>query len=240
MSESAIAPTNDFQEFEHLKAKSRHWKTESDKSASDCTLVVESDAGHSKVYQVHLRDLSGSADLFYRIAVAVTPQSLCTLSTVIQSDLPREGDIELKLQDGSSFSIGCLSNTICSLKEQIQAFLGILAADQRLFPCHCSIQDTELVDDWRSLAACGLSKGDTLLLMRRQWLQYDPSSRTLKMKLPDPCSRCISPLSLRLLVFSLTNSFMRLPPQPLRADAMYRFCSDSAGCFRDFAEDLPA
>jgi hypothetical protein len=190
MSKTASSPSNDFLEFEHLRVKPRHWKNESDKSASDFTIVLERDTGHSKVYRTHLRILSSPADLFFRIAASKESQDLCALSTGEMSNPTCEGDLELKLQDGRSFSLGFLSNSVRSLKEQIQALLGILVADQRLFSCHGGVQGDELVDDWRSLTACGLSKGDTLLLVRRQWLQYDPSSRTLKLNLPEACSRC--------------------------------------------------
>ena len=190
MPELSSVPSEDFLEFEHLKVKSRHWKNESDQSASDCTIVFESDTQHSKVYHTHLRVLSGSADLFFRISSSKESQITCTPWHGETSNPPCEGDIELKLQDGRTFYLGCLSNTIGSLKEQIQALLGIPATDQRLFSGQSGMQDNELVDDWRSLAACGLSKGDTLLLIRRQWTQYDASTRTLKLKLPDPCSRC--------------------------------------------------
>ena len=118
------------------------------------------------------------------------------VSTRVLSDSVTTGDIALKLQDGSCFSLGKLSEPISSLKKQIQGLLGFPMADQRLFTCRGSVQDQELVDDWRSLASSGLSKGDTLLLIRRPWMQCDPETKSLKLQLPEPCARCALYVSL--------------------------------------------
>ena len=61
-------PSEDFLEFEHLKAKTRNWRNEDDKLSSDCMVVVDDGTESSLVFNVHLRVLSGSSDFFYKIA----------------------------------------------------------------------------------------------------------------------------------------------------------------------------
>ena len=189
-------PSNDFIEFEHLNSPLLHWQTDRDKAASDCIITVENGTGNAKVYYAHLRLLSVSSDLFYRISISLESQKIQKVSTRVLNDSVTTGDIVLKLQDGSCFSSGKLSDPISSLKKQIQGLLGFSMADQRLFTCRGSVQDQELVDDWRSLASSGLSKCDTLLLIRRPWMQYDPETKSLQLQLPEPCARCLLSVSL--------------------------------------------
>ncbi len=105
----------------------------------------------------------------------------------------------VKLLDGSTFTIGSLAQLVSILKEKMEELQGIPACDQRLFFLQeADGMEIELSEDWRTLAGCRVKKETTLLLMQRQSQQYDPSTKTLTLLLPDICARLIVAIVLRI------------------------------------------
>ena len=193
---SAVTSDN-FIEYPQLTRHPNDWRSKSTDFPSDLDIIVEDGvSARPNVYSVHLRVVSMLSDFLFKIAVKPL-DTQTNLLKAVETDLLLEGDIALKLQDGRSFRIGILSQSLCSMKEQIKSSFGIRACEQRLFLCRDSADNQELKEDWRSLAGCGLQKDDTLLLMPREpWQHYDSSSKALTLRLPEICARCLqSPFS---------------------------------------------
>jgi len=234
---------DDFIEYPALIRHPLDWKTKSADFPSDLKIIVHNGVGGTPAFhEVHLRILSMLSDFFYKFVVNADhaqSNSFNSLSDTI-GDITSEGDISVRLQGGHSCRVGSLSQSVSSLKEQIGKLFCLPVHEQRLFFCH---GDKELVEDWRSLAGCGLQKDDTLLLVQGQpWLQFEPSIKTLTLHLPEVCARCIlNPFVLFdyclsredfLFSFALDRLFERL------LEAMYRFGREPAVCLESFARGL--
>jgi len=246
MSMPSAEPTDDFIEFPGLNRPAVDWRSPSDAHLSDCIIALEDGTENpNKKYPVHLRALCMSAVALYKHAVRSNLKDLSEKDAKHSGLVLCAGDITIKLQDGSSFSMGVLSKPVRILKEQIQECLGIAVYDQRLFHAKENSRSGSLEEDWRTLTGCGLRAGDTLLLQHQPWQDYDSTSKTLTLHLPEPCirrarrprcSRRRSLPRLRPLATALADSrrgrvFERL------LDAMYSYSRDLAS-FEALARDL--
>ena len=185
MSAEFAQPTDDFIEFPGLNRPAVDWRSPSDAHLSDCIIALEDGTENpNKKYPVHLRALGMSADALYKHAVRSNLKDPSEKDSKHSSLVPCAGDITIKLQDGSSFSMGTLSKPVRILKEQIQECLGIAVYDQRLFHAKENSRSGSLEEDWRTLTGCGLRTGDTLILPHQPWQQYDSSTRTLAAEAP--------------------------------------------------------
>jgi len=125
------------------------------------------------------------------------------------------------MQDGSSASVGKLSDTLLDLKTQVFDVHGIPIKDQTYF-LKRGTKDTEISDDWRCLSDYGIKSEDTLLLVIRDpWyrLEYDEAETlTIHLSMPTPCVQVFE----RIL------------------DFMYNYrCSDDS-CFRQLGDLSPS
>lgn len=179
-----------FIEYPSLNRPALDWRNQSEPLLSDFVIALDDGREDNKKYQVHLRVLCMSADFLYKLAVQGNSKDQShDLKMKCSSQASPVGDITLKLQDGSCFRMGLLSQQLRTLKEQIQDHLGILSCEQRLLHTNGSSCSGFLEDDWKSLAGHGLRTGDTLLLQQQPWQRFDSSTKTLTLKLPELCSR---------------------------------------------------
>jgi hypothetical protein len=79
------------------------------------------------------------------------------------------------------------------LKGQVNKALGISEQRQRLFYRKVNCSEVELDEEWRSLAGCGVKRGDTLMLVVREpWQRTetdkdDAQTTTVRLTLPEAC-----------------------------------------------------
>jgi BTB And C-terminal Kelch len=121
---------------------------------------------------------------FFKVATGAAPNVTRSLG-----GSKTAGDIQVKMQDGSSLSVGKISDSLLELKKQVQAACscGIPVREQRYYVLRES-KNVELVEDWRRLSSLGVKAGDTLLLLPREvWQRTDSSSKTVHLSLPAPC-----------------------------------------------------
>ena len=186
---------SDFIEYPFLDKPPFDWRNKSDESASDCIIILHSRFKTStdciRKYNVHLRILSMSSDYFYKIPMINSQSQRCISSEVLECSDPCDGDLNIKFEDGKCCLMGSISQSLSELKQQIQERFEIPFFEQRLTPSRADDPRGSQMHDWRSLAASGFRKGDTLLLVREPWQQYDPSTKTLVLHLPDVCIRCV-------------------------------------------------
>ncbi len=187
---------SDFIEYPFLAKPPPDWRNKPDESVSDCTIILQSSSGTPseciRKYFVHLRVLGVSSDYFYRIPMMNLQNQLTVSSNICDCSDSCDGDINIKLQDGTCSRMGSMGQPLSELRKQIQERCGIPIFEQRLIPSNADDPCGSQMQDWRSLAACGFKKGDTLLLVQEPWQQYDPSTKTLVLRLPEICIRCLS------------------------------------------------
>ncbi len=180
----------DFIEFPNLHASPLDWRSSNNRLASDCKIVSCNCTTRLQVsYSVHTQVLAISSRYFLKLlAFNANPNLIHTDSIEKIKDSTTNGDIMVKLQDGSCFRVGSISQSLLNLKKQLQGLLNIPVHEQRLFTTRG--QGEEIEENWRSLAGCGLTQDDTLLIVPREsWQEYDPGSRTLTFRFPTPCDK---------------------------------------------------
>ena len=104
-----------------------------------------------------------------------------------------DGDVQIKMQDGTNTWTGSITGTVLELKEQIGQVMNISEQRQRLLFQNAQGSEVELDEDWRSLAGCGVKRGDTLMLVVREpWQRTetdndDAQTTTVRLTLPEAC-----------------------------------------------------
>jgi Ubiquitin family len=146
----------DFIEFPLINPAGYDWRTNSKDFPSDLTIVVENGSAPSVTYSVHLRILSMLSDVCYRIS-SRPMDAIVSYFTGFDQCASCDGDVTVRLQDGSTFTIGSLAQPVSVLKEKMEELQGIPACDQRLFFLQeAGGTEIELSEDWRTLAGCGV------------------------------------------------------------------------------------
>jgi hypothetical protein len=192
---------DNFIEFPQLNKLPLNWRDQSDDSSSDCIITVHG-GDVTKSYSVHLQEVSRSSTFFYKIATKSKQLAKHSRKNVeISQD---SSDVTIKLSDGVCLALGCLSDCIRDLKEKVFKSLHIPVIEQILLRRHESGQNLELSQDWRSLAAYNVKKGEILFLnQKRTWQHFDSlQMNSLSFHLPELCIRCV-----RILFWFLLSCF---------------------------------
>jgi len=187
---------SDFIEYPALNRPPYDWRNKLDESSADCIIVLQKknakedvSADCVKKYYVHLRVLCLSSDFFYKIPARNTKDRQNVSAVLEYSSDSSCGDLHIRFQDGSSFRMGNIMLPFSMLKNQIQERFRIPVFEQMLLPSNRDCSRDSLLQDWRSPAGCGLEAGDSVLLVQKPWHQYDPSTKTLTLNLPEICTR---------------------------------------------------
>jgi hypothetical protein len=121
------------------------------------------------------------------VAIGKAPQSPKQTNAGVSASA---GDIHVKSQDGTTFKIGSVSDTLLDLKERIEAACNIPKCQQRLFVKKGQAEDQALDEDWRTLRSYGVKKGDALnLIVREPWQRTDVTNKSaVHLMLPEACA----------------------------------------------------
>ena len=128
------------------------WRDDSCASSADCKVFVN---GGATEFRLHLRALCRSSGFFFDVLTGTMEALQFNLRQSKSS-----GCVRIKMQDGSTVSIGEVSDTLRDLKHRVQDEHAIPVECQRYFRTN-GLEPAEISDDWKPLPDCG----DTLLLM---------------------------------------------------------------------------
>jgi hypothetical protein len=180
----------DFDEFNYLDRKRSplDWRDPLPICASDCKVIIN---GGAKEYSIHLEVACRSSKFFFKVAAGISQPAENTPPLVPPAS---DGDVQLKMQDGTTARIGRVTGTLMELKEQVNKTLGISGHRQRLFYRKAQGADVELDEDWRTMTSYGVKRGDTVMLVVREpWQRTETAdsgkcqTKTLHFALPEVC-----------------------------------------------------
>ncbi len=120
-----------FIEFSLINTVDYDWRANLKEFPSDSTIIVENGSAPSVTYSVHLRILSMLSDVCYRIS-SRPMDAIVSYFTDFDECASCDGDLTVKLLDGSTFTIGSLVQLVSILKEKMEELQGIPACDQRM------------------------------------------------------------------------------------------------------------
>ena len=146
-------------------------------SSADCRVVVMCN-GQMKEYRLHLRILCRSSDFFFKVATG-TVEAV----QLILSNLDSDGSISIKMQDGSTASIGKSTDTLWDLKRHVCDAYDIPIENQRYFRIDGAKQ-TEIIDVWKQVSDF---EQPLLFIPREPWQRVDNETKTVYLSLPNPC-----------------------------------------------------
>jgi hypothetical protein len=179
---------SDFDEFNYLERKRfpLDWRSPHQNNAPDCKVTVNG----SEEYLVHLEVACRSSKFFFDVATGIARSQKETSFGLSSAS---DGDIQLKMSDGSTMRIGRVTESVTELKTQIHKTLGISEPRQRLFCRKGQESNVELDEGWRSLANYGVERGSIVMLVVREPWQCversaDNNTKTVHLALPEACA----------------------------------------------------
>jgi hypothetical protein len=169
-----------FDEFSSLQSTQRtlDWRDLNAASSADCTVVVN---GVEKEYRLHLRALCKSSGFFFDVLIGTVKPIQVMLKDSIHTGVA--GVTHIKMQDGSTVSMGEESDTMRDLKNRVNDQHGIPVEYQQYFEMKGSEQ-VNITEDWKLLS----EYANTLLLIPLEpWQRVDNEKKAVHLSLPKPC-----------------------------------------------------
>ena len=188
------------------------WKDRKHASSADCKVIVQCEA-LSKEYRLHLRVLCKSSGFFFKVANRDVQAIQFGFTARGKMIACKEGNIQVKLQDGSTVFLGKSTDSLRALKRRVRDTYDIPIENQRYFRVEGN-NHYEVRNEWERLSE---NEATLLLIPREPWQRVDLETKTVYLSLPKSC----------------LDSFERI------LDFMYSYRCDES-CFQKLGELSPS
>ena len=166
-----------------------HWRSSQEHFPADCEVVIN---GGTSRYLIHLEVVCCTSKFFFDMATGRLYQEE-KLDPPSQPSL--DGEIQVKMQDGTTCKIGRVSSTLSELKGQLHKLRCLSKERQRYFFRKGQDTDIEIDEDWRTIGSYGVTRGDAVLLVLREPWQRSGSRdlgniqiKTVHLSIPETCA----------------------------------------------------